>query len=40
MKLKKPKTKDIIIFFETAIISYFLFRYWDEVKTFIVSIFN
>lgn len=40
MKLKKPSTKDIIIFFETALIFYFLFHYWDEMKLIIVSIFN
>jgi len=40
MKIKKPKTKEIIIFIETAIIFYLLFQYWDEVKAFIVNIFN
>ena len=40
MKIKKPKIKEIIIFIETAIIFYLLFHYWDEVKAFIVNIFN
>lgn len=40
MKIKKPDYKDIIIFIETAIIFYFLFHYWDDVKAFLISIFT
>jgi len=40
MKIKKPNTKDIIIFIETALIFFFIFHYWDEVKALIVNIFT
>lgn len=40
MKIKKPDWKDILIFFESAILFSLLFRFWDEVKAFIAGLFT
>lgn len=40
MKIKKPNWKDVLIFFETALLFKLLFSFWDEVKAFIVALFN
>lgn len=40
MKLKKPRRRDIIIFFVTLIVFAVITTFWDEVKEFIAGIFT
>ena len=40
MKYRKPYWKGIMITIGTFILFFLLFHFWDEVKTFLVSLFS
>ena len=40
MRIKKPRRRDIIIFFVTLVVFGAIVTYWDQIKDFIAGIFS